>query len=74
MHLPRTRGIDAAAVSEYVSGVLVQLQYERTQNEGADIGTKRFVDPMAWVKVLYLVNIVALEFWAAKRRQDYLDS
>eukprot|EP00959_Pyramimonas_sp_CCMP1952_P333790 6990414-Pyramimonas_sp.AAC.1 len=29
---------------------------------------------MAWVKVLYLVNIVTPKFWAAKRRQDYLNS
>eukprot|EP00959_Pyramimonas_sp_CCMP1952_P387616 8123479-Pyramimonas_sp.AAC.1 len=58
MHLPRTHRIDAAAVSEEFSRGLVQLQCERTQNEAADIGTKRFVDPVAWVKVLYLVNIV----------------
>eukprot|EP00959_Pyramimonas_sp_CCMP1952_P419953 8796015-Pyramimonas_sp.AAC.1 len=56
MHLPRTRRIDAAAVSEQFSRGLVQFQCERTPNEAADIGTKRFVDPMAWVKVLYLAN------------------
>eukprot|EP00959_Pyramimonas_sp_CCMP1952_P240028 5016207-Pyramimonas_sp.AAC.1 len=66
MHLPRTHRIDAAAVSEQFPRGLVQLQYERTQNEAADIGTKRFVDPMAWVKVLYLVSIVTPRFWAAK--------
>eukprot|EP00959_Pyramimonas_sp_CCMP1952_P207706 4344374-Pyramimonas_sp.AAC.1 len=48
MRLPRTHRIDAAAVSEQFSRGLVQLQYERTQNEAADTGTKRFVDPMAW--------------------------
>eukprot|EP00959_Pyramimonas_sp_CCMP1952_P418005 8757715-Pyramimonas_sp.AAC.1 len=74
MHLPRTHRIDAAAVSEPLSRGLVQLQYERTQNEAADIGAKRFVDPMAWVKVLYIANIVTPKFWAAKQRQDYLDS
>eukprot|EP00959_Pyramimonas_sp_CCMP1952_P071666 1496977-Pyramimonas_sp.AAC.1 len=66
MHLPRTRRIDAAAVSEQFPRGLVQLQHERTQNEAADIGRKRCVDPMAWVEVLYLVNIVTPKFWAAK--------
>eukprot|EP00959_Pyramimonas_sp_CCMP1952_P399583 8372234-Pyramimonas_sp.AAC.1 len=74
MLLPRTHRIDAAALSEQFSRGLVELQYERTQNEAADIGTKRLIDPLAWVKVLHLVNIVTPKFWAAKRRQDYLDS
>eukprot|EP00959_Pyramimonas_sp_CCMP1952_P465372 9488179-Pyramimonas_sp.AAC.1 len=74
MHLPRTHRIDASVVSEQLSRGLVQLQCERTQNEAADIGTKRFVDPMAWVKDLYIVNIVTPKFWPAKRYQDYLDS
>eukprot|EP00959_Pyramimonas_sp_CCMP1952_P078533 1641244-Pyramimonas_sp.AAC.1 len=74
MNLPRTHRIDAAAVSEQFSRGLVQLHYDRMQNEAVDIGAKRFVDPMAWVKVLYLGNIVTPKFWAAKRCQDYLDS
>eukprot|EP00959_Pyramimonas_sp_CCMP1952_P157135 3285935-Pyramimonas_sp.AAC.1 len=74
MHLPRTHRIDAAAVSEHFPRGIVELQYERTQNEAADIGTRRFTDPLAWVKVLYLVNIVTPKFWAAKRYQVYLDS
>eukprot|EP00959_Pyramimonas_sp_CCMP1952_P355522 7446166-Pyramimonas_sp.AAC.1 len=39
MHLPRTHRIDAAVVSEQFSRGTVELQYERTQNEAADIGT-----------------------------------
>eukprot|EP00959_Pyramimonas_sp_CCMP1952_P097349 2035001-Pyramimonas_sp.AAC.1 len=74
MHLPRTHRIDAAAVPEQFSRGPVQLQCERTKSEAADIGTKRFVDPMAWVEVLYLVNIVPPKFWAAQRCQGYLDS
>eukprot|EP00959_Pyramimonas_sp_CCMP1952_P219365 4586349-Pyramimonas_sp.AAC.1 len=74
MHLPRTHRIDAAAVSEQFSRGLVELQCERIQNEAADIGTKWFTDPLAWVEVLCLVNIVTPKFWAAKRCQDYLDS
>eukprot|EP00959_Pyramimonas_sp_CCMP1952_P118134 2469634-Pyramimonas_sp.AAC.1 len=74
MHLPRTHRIEAAAVSEQFSRGIVELQYERTQNEAADIGTKRFTDPLAWVKVLYLVNVVTPKFWTAQRHRDYLDS
>ena len=63
MHLPRTHRIDAAAVSEQFSRGVVELQYERTQNQAADIiGTKWFTDPLSWVKVLYLVNIVTPKF------------
>eukprot|EP00959_Pyramimonas_sp_CCMP1952_P450728 9437020-Pyramimonas_sp.AAC.1 len=72
MHLLRAHRTDAAAVSERFPRGAVELQYERTQNEAADIGTKRFTDPLAWVKVLYLVNIVTPKFWTAKRCQDYL--
>jgi hypothetical protein len=74
MHLPRTHRIDAAAVSEQFSRGIVELQHERTRNEAADIGTKRFTYPLAWVKVLYLVNVVTPKFWTAKRCRDYLDS
>ena len=35
----------AAAVSEQFSRGTINLYYERTQNEAADIGTKRFTDP-----------------------------
>ena len=32
----------------------------------ADIGTKRFMEPAMWLKVLYLINIVSPRFWTAK--------
>eukprot|EP00959_Pyramimonas_sp_CCMP1952_P406718 8524604-Pyramimonas_sp.AAC.1 len=56
MHLPRTHRIDAAAVSGQFSRGIVELQYERAQKEAADIGAKRFTDPLALVKNLYLVS------------------
>eukprot|EP00959_Pyramimonas_sp_CCMP1952_P267639 5595865-Pyramimonas_sp.AAC.1 len=74
MHLPRTHRIDAAAVSEQCSRGIVELQYERTQSEAADIGTKRFTDPLAWVEELYHAHAVTPKFWNAKRCQDYLNS
>ena len=74
MHLPRTHRIDAAAVSKQFSRGIVELQYERTHDQAADIGTKRFQDPLSWVKVLYLVSIVTPRFWTTTRYQDYLAS
>eukprot|EP00959_Pyramimonas_sp_CCMP1952_P105024 2195401-Pyramimonas_sp.AAC.1 len=58
MHRPRIHRIDVAAISEQFTSGTVSLQCDRTQNEAADIGAKRFTDPLAWVKVLYPVNIV----------------
>eukprot|EP00959_Pyramimonas_sp_CCMP1952_P004305 90435-Pyramimonas_sp.AAC.1 len=74
VHPPRTHRIGAAAVSEQFSRGIVKLQYERIQNEAADIGTKRFTDSLAWVKVLYIVNVATPKFCTAKRCQDYLYS
>eukprot|EP00959_Pyramimonas_sp_CCMP1952_P067726 1413497-Pyramimonas_sp.AAC.1 len=42
MHLPRTHRIDIAASSEQLTRGVVSLLRERTQNEAADIGRKRF--------------------------------
>eukprot|EP00959_Pyramimonas_sp_CCMP1952_P120972 2529461-Pyramimonas_sp.AAC.1 len=52
----------------------VTLQCESTQGEAADIGAKRFADPAARVKMLYLVNIVTPKFWKVNRFQDYIAS
>eukprot|EP00959_Pyramimonas_sp_CCMP1952_P361530 7571519-Pyramimonas_sp.AAC.1 len=46
--------------------------YERTRKEAADTGTKRFTDPLAWVKVVYLGNRVTPAFWKVNQYQDYL--
>eukprot|EP00959_Pyramimonas_sp_CCMP1952_P106355 2223571-Pyramimonas_sp.AAC.1 len=54
MHLPRAHRVDAAISSEQFTRGVVSLQCERTQNEASDIGTERFTDPLAWVKVLDL--------------------
>eukprot|EP00959_Pyramimonas_sp_CCMP1952_P240049 5016620-Pyramimonas_sp.AAC.1 len=74
MHIPRYNRIDAVAISEQFTGWVVHLQYERTQNDAADIGAKRLTDPPAWVKVLHLVNIVTPKFWKGNRYRDYLAS
>eukprot|EP00959_Pyramimonas_sp_CCMP1952_P456425 9473153-Pyramimonas_sp.AAC.1 len=74
MRLPRTYRIGAAAVSEQFSRGIVEFQYERARGKAADIGSKRFTGPLAWVKVLYLVNVVTPKFWTATRCQGYLDS
>jgi hypothetical protein len=73
MHLPRSHRIDAAAVSEQFSRSIVELQDERTQNQAADNGTKRFTDPLSCVKVLYLANIVTPNFWNSSTNQEYLE-
>eukprot|EP00959_Pyramimonas_sp_CCMP1952_P240730 5031213-Pyramimonas_sp.AAC.1 len=64
MHLPRTHRIDAAAISEQFTRGVATLQYERTH----------FADPLAWVRVLYFINIVTLKFWKVNRYRDYLAS
>eukprot|EP00959_Pyramimonas_sp_CCMP1952_P056528 1180349-Pyramimonas_sp.AAC.1 len=74
MHLSRTHRIDAAAISQQVTRGAVSLHCECTHNEAADVGTKRFTDPLAGVKVLYRVNIVTPKFWEVNRYQDYLAS
>eukprot|EP00959_Pyramimonas_sp_CCMP1952_P052920 1107040-Pyramimonas_sp.AAC.1 len=74
MRLPRARHIDAAAISEQFPRGAVTLQCERAQSEVADIGAKRFADLAAWVRVLYLVNIVTPKFWKVNRYQVYLAS
>eukprot|EP00959_Pyramimonas_sp_CCMP1952_P344319 7211457-Pyramimonas_sp.AAC.1 len=72
MHLPRAHRTDAAAVSEQLARGIVDLKYERTQNEAADIGTTCFTDPLAWTKALYLVNIVSPQYWQLNNYEDYL--
>eukprot|EP00959_Pyramimonas_sp_CCMP1952_P330353 6917023-Pyramimonas_sp.AAC.1 len=42
MHLPRTHRVDVAAMSEQFTRGVASSQCERTRNEAADIGTKRF--------------------------------
>ena len=74
MHMPRTHRIDAAAISEQFSRGNCNLIYERTQNEAADIGTKRFTDPVSFVKVMYLVQIVTPKFWSSPDYHSYLAS
>ena len=59
MHLPRTRRIEAAAVAEQLARGIVDLIYCRTQNQAADVGTKRFEQPNSWVNVIYLIQVVA---------------
>ena len=73
-HLPRTHRIDAAAVSEQFIRGVANLTYCRTQDQAADIGTKRFSDPSDWVKVIYLINIVKETFWDQPTYLGYMKS
>ena len=57
-HMSRTHKINAASVADTFLRGIANLVYERTENEAADIGTKRFTDPMSWVTVWYLIQIV----------------
>ena len=45
MHLPRTHRIDAAAVAEQLARGIVDLVYTPTEDQAADIRTKRFEQP-----------------------------
>ena len=74
MHLPRTHRIDASAVAEQFARGTVDLVYTPTQDQAADIGTKRFEQPPSWVKVLYLVQIVTPTFWTAEDYKTYQSS
>ena len=47
---PKTHRIHAAAISELFTRGVVSLQCESAQNAAADIGAKRFTDPLEWVK------------------------
>ena len=73
-HMPRTRRIDASAIAEQLSGYIVDLVYERTHSEAADIGTKRFEQLDSWAKVLYLIQVVAPTFWDSNSYPSYLES
>ena len=74
MHMPRTHRVDAALVSESVNEQHIDMLYTKTMDMVADIGTKRFVDPPAWLKALYLINIVSPKFWSARSLPDYYNS
>ena len=73
-HLSRTHRINAASVADTFLRNIANLIYERTENMAADIGTKRFTDPLSWVKVLYLVQIVTDSFWTAPDYKSYMAS
>ena len=73
-HMGRGHRINSAAIAETFLGGVANLIYERTENEAADIGTKRFTDPMAWVKVLSLAQIVADSFWTEPDYKSYMAS
>ena len=72
--MPRTHRIDASAIAEQFSRGIVDLTYSPTQNQAADVGTKRFEQPPAWAKAIYLVQVVAPKFWTSPDYKSYLDS
>ena len=71
MHMPRAHRINAASVAEHFRKDEIRLWYTKTCDIVADIYTKRFEDPTAWVKALYMANIVLPSFWDAPDLKDY---
>ena len=74
MHMPRTHRVDAALVSESVNEQYIDMLYTKTMDMVADIGTKRFADPQAWLKAFYFINIVTPKCWSARSLPDYYRS
>ncbi len=73
MHMNRTHRIDAAFVADcFGEGRNIKLRYTKTDDQAADICTKRFEDSNKWLHLLYLVNIVTGLFWAASSLDDYV--
>ena len=52
----------------------LDLACERTRNQAADIVTECFTGPLAWTKVLHLVNIVTGTHWDSHSYKAYLQS
>ncbi len=59
MHMNRTHRVDAAFVADCFDDERgVNLRYTKTDDQAADICTKRFYDSARWLDLLYLVSIV----------------
>jgi hypothetical protein len=70
--MPRTHKVNAASVAEWCGkGGHVIMEHARTDDQAADIGTKRFTDALKWLQFLYLNGPVSPEFWNATSYQDY---
>ena len=66
MHLPRTHRVDASFIAECTQELnICKIGHAHTDNQAADICTKRFTDPPKWLKLLYLINVVSDRFWTA---------
>ena len=73
MHLPRTHRVDAAFIAECTQDLAVcKMGHTHTDNQAADICTKRFTDPPKWLKLLYLINVVTDRFWTATTFSGYI--
>ena len=71
MHLPRTHRVDAAFIAECTHELAVcKMGHTHTDNQAADICTKRFTDPPKWLKLLYLINVVTDPFGTPPRFLD----
>ncbi len=72
MHMNRTHRVDAAFVADCFDDERgVNLRYTKTDDQAADICTKRFYDSEKWLSLLYLVSIVTDGFWKATSLEHY---
>ena len=73
-HMPCTHKVNAASVAEWCGkGGHVIMEHARTDDQAADIGTKRFTDAMKWLQLLYLNGLVSPELWEATSYQYYFN-
>ena len=73
MHLPRTHRVDASFIAECTQELNVcKMGHAHTDNQAADICTKRFTDPPKWLKLLYLINVVTDRFWKSDTFSGYI--
>ena len=72
-HLPRTHKVSCAFISERMDqDPNISLQVTRSEDQAADLYTKRFDNPHLWLRLLTLNNIVHPScFWSATSLADY---
>ena len=70
-HMPRTHRVNAASVAEWCGkrGHVI-MEHARTDDQAADIGTKRFTDALKWLQLLYLNGLVSPLFFTLGKPAD----
>ena len=76
-HMNRTHRIDASLVAEQFGDPEnvdkpCCLEYTHSEDQLADICTKRFTDPAKWLRLLYLINILHPSFWESDTFDAYV--